>query len=69
MQILVNGDKPIELSENSVLSEIFPRLGIELNSPGIAIAVNGRIISKSLWQTHTLQAGDKVEVVRAFQGG
>lgn len=69
MEITLNGDKKITLSDNAVLSAVFPELEIELTTPGIAIAVNSRVISKSRWQVYVLKDGDKVEVVRAFQGG
>jgi sulfur carrier protein len=36
---------------------------------GIAVAVNDRVIRKSIWQEHELQDGDRVEIVRAVQGG
>ncbi|MFZ4761393.1 MAG: sulfur carrier protein ThiS [Alphaproteobacteria bacterium] len=36
---------------------------------GIAVAINGVIISKQQWATTTLAAGDKVEIVKPFGGG
>lgn len=35
---------------------------------GIAVAVNGEVVPKSQWQ-QKLEAGDKVEVLSATQGG
>lgn len=41
-----------------------------LESPqGIAIAVNGRIVRKRDWAVTTLAEDDRVEIVRAMQGG
>jgi sulfur carrier protein len=36
---------------------------------GIAVAVNGRVISRDAWSTTRLCDGDVVEIVRAMQGG
>lgn len=69
MEITLNGDKKITLSDNALLTAVFPDLEIEITTPGIAIAVNSKVISKSRWELYVLKDGDKVEVVRAFQGG
>ena len=36
---------------------------------GIAIAVNGAVVPRSQWEARSLKDGDKVEIVRAVQGG
>jgi len=69
MEVHINGNEVIELPEKSVLSDIFPALELTLQTPGIAISVNERVVSKSRWQVYVLQTGDKVEIIRAFQGG
>ncbi|GBU16076.1 MULTISPECIES: sulfur carrier protein ThiS [Methylobacterium] len=41
-----------------------------LESPqGIAIALNGRVVRKREWAQTPLREGDRVEIVRAMQGG
>lgn len=43
---------------------------LNLDSPkGYAIALNGALIRKDRWRTTTLSDGDRVEIVRAVQGG
>ena len=43
---------------------------LNLDSPkGYAIALNGALIRKDKWHTTTLTDGDRVEIVRAVQGG
>lgn len=69
MEIILNGERKIEVNANAVLSSVFPDLGIDISTPGIAVAVNTRVISKSRWQVYVLKEGDQVEVVKAFQGG
>jgi sulfur carrier protein len=36
---------------------------------GVAVAVNGEVVPKSEWSTHSLAAGDRVEILTAAQGG
>jgi len=36
---------------------------------GVAVAINGEIISKSAWGTTTLQESDVIEIVTAAAGG
>ncbi len=43
---------------------------LDLDSPkGYAIALNGTLVRKDRWQTTPLADGDRVEIVRATQGG
>ncbi len=36
---------------------------------GVAVAINGEIISKSTWNTTSLQESDVIEIVTAAAGG
>ncbi|WP_375454952.1 sulfur carrier protein ThiS [uncultured Methylobacterium sp.] len=36
---------------------------------GIAIALNGRVVRRRDWETTPIRDGDRVEIVRAMQGG
>ncbi|MGU3537126.1 sulfur carrier protein ThiS [Methylobacterium sp. A54F] len=41
-----------------------------LDSPqGIAIALNGRVVRRRDWADTPVREGDRVEIVRAMQGG
>ena len=43
---------------------------LNLDSPkGFAIALNGALIRKDKWLSTMLSDGDRVEIVRAMQGG
>jgi sulfur carrier protein len=42
--------------------------GIE-SSEGIAIAVNGRVVRRAAWGATPVNEGDRIEIVRAMQGG
>lgn len=44
--------------------------GLELAGPqGFAIAVNGAVVRQRDWAETRLAEGDRVEIVRAMQGG
>jgi sulfur carrier protein len=43
---------------------------LNLDTPkGYAIALNGALVRKDKWPSTTLAEGDRVEIVRAMQGG
>ena len=43
---------------------------LNLDSPkGYAIALNGALVREDKWPNTTLAEGDRVEIVRAMQGG
>jgi sulfur carrier protein len=51
------------------VSDLLYALSLPEDGKGIAIAVNDAVVSRSQWQTHKLQKGDHIEIVRAVQGG
>jgi sulfur carrier protein len=43
---------------------------LNLESPkGYAIALNGALVRRDKWQSTALADGDRIEIVRAMQGG
>ncbi len=70
MILTVNGEPRESASAN--LAELWREETEDLNldSPkGYAIALNGALVRKDKWQSTTLGDGDRVEIVRAMQGG
>lgn len=70
MILTVNGEQRETASGN--LAELWRNETehLELDSPkGYAIALNGALIRKDKWQSTALTDGDRVEIVRAVQGG
>jgi len=70
MILTVNG----ELRENAPnnLAELWRKETEHLNlegPKGYAIALNGTLVRKDRWQSTGLSDGDRVEIVRAMQGG
>ncbi|MEE7456950.1 thiamine biosynthesis protein ThiS [Methylorubrum populi] len=70
MRLTVNGES-CERSESD-LAALFAwqaeERGIE-SAEGIAIALNGRVVRRNAWAETTLNEGDRIEIVRAMQGG
>lgn len=42
---------------------------LDLNTPGIAIAVNSTVIPKTIWSSTFLQPNDNVLLIQPAQGG
>lgn len=70
MKLFVNGE-PRE-SEAETVEALFALEAEEsgLEGPqGIAIALNGRVLRRKDWADTTITPGDRIEIVRAMQGG
>jgi sulfur carrier protein len=74
MQIIVNGQRrecaPASLAE-LVLAETQNGEGEpEVKEPrGYAIALNGAVVRRDAWAATAVAEGDRIEIVRAMQGG
>jgi sulfur carrier protein len=66
MNITINGS-PRRVSEGTTTAEAIQLLTTA--STGIAVAVNGQVVTRSAWESTTLTDGDQVEVLTAVQGG
>ncbi|WP_457106727.1 sulfur carrier protein ThiS [Methylobacterium sp. P5_C11] len=70
MKLFVNGE-PRDSSAETVES-LFRQEAEEggIESPqGVAIALNGRVLRRRDWEQTPIADGDRVEIVRAMQGG
>ncbi len=66
IQISVNG-RPLKLPAGSLVTDLVAVLGVP--ERGIALALNGEVVPKSIWSATVLLAGAKVEVVTIAAGG
>jgi sulfur carrier protein len=65
--ILVNGaERALDIE---TVAALVTALGIKPEARGVAVAVNGAVVPRATWAAAPLAAGDKVEVIRAMQGG
>lgn len=56
-------------SSAATVVELLESLGIDPNRRGIAVAVNESVVLRSQWAATPLREGDRVEILRATQGG
>jgi sulfur carrier protein len=66
-RIRVNGQEQ-ELTAATV-ARLLEKRQIPAHMPGVAIALNGRVIPRAQWSDTPLGPGDDVEIVMARQGG
>jgi sulfur carrier protein len=64
----VNGE-PTELAEGATVADVLERLHVDLPRRGLAVAVDAEVVPRSEWDARPLDAGDRVEVLNAIQGG
>jgi sulfur carrier protein len=67
LQIYVN-DKPRALAGAATLLDLLRELGFA-ERKGVAVAVNGAVVSRRAWPAHVLGEGDRLLVIQATQGG
>lgn len=68
MIVLVNGE-PREVDPKSTVADLIRGLGIDPGAPGLAVALNAEVVSRRRWSETLLVEGNRVEVIRATQGG
>lgn len=70
MRLTVNGQARVY--DVADIAALFAReaeeTGID-DARGVAIAVNGRVVRRRDWEATPIRDGDRVEIVRAMQGG
>ncbi len=64
---IVLNKKEIELKDNSTITMLIENMSIE--TTGIAIAVNNKVIRRNEWQNYILKNNDIVIVIKAVCGG
>jgi len=67
MNLTINGKKE-ELEQVAKLGDLLRYLKIA-EEKGFAVAVNEEVIFRSAWQNSLLKDGDRIEIIRATQGG
>ena len=65
--IRVNGQD--ETLTVSTLAALLEDKAVDTGQRGIAVALNGSVVTRSAWDSTILNPGDAVEIVRARQGG
>jgi sulfur carrier protein len=68
MRILLNGDEA-ELADGATVMAAVEALDLPAAGRGVAVAVDAEVVPRTQWDTHELNEGARVEVLRAIQGG
>jgi len=68
VRIFVN-EKPVEIGDNADLISVLEKVDVQPDRRGIAVAVNDRVVRRADWRDHQVEAGDRIEVIQATQGG
>jgi sulfur carrier protein len=70
MRLNVNGEERVSACRD--LAELWRAESAELELPnpkGFAIALNGAVVRRDAWASTPLADGDRIEIIRAMQGG
>ncbi len=68
MRVVLNGAER-ELAEGTTVQAAVEALDLPAAGRGVAVAVDAEVVPRTQWETHTLQDGARIEVLRAIQGG
>jgi sulfur carrier protein len=66
--VTVNGERR-ELASGATVASVVELLDVAPDARGIAVALDGQVISRSRWEQAELEDGALIEIVAAIQGG
>jgi sulfur carrier protein len=66
MQVIANG-RPVEVAESATVAEVLEALG--LAGRVVVVERNGDPVERALVASVRVEAGDRLEIVRAVAGG
>ena len=69
MEILVNGKKETFEQAELPLVELLKQFKVNVDMPGVAVAVNLSVVPRAKWVEMNVKEGDEVEIIRATAGG
>jgi sulfur carrier protein len=68
MRVLLNGSEA-ELADGATVLTAVESLDLPAANRGVAVAVDAEVVPRTQWNTHKLDEGARVEILRAIQGG
>ena len=68
MKVLLNGSEA-ELADGATVQAAVDSLELPGAGRGVAVAVDATVVPRTQWDTHKLDDGARVEILRAIQGG
>ena len=68
MNLKINGNNQA-IEDNTLLVELIEKLTGEKDPAGVAVAINGSVVARSVWPAQALHEGDDIEILGAVSGG
>ena len=68
MLITLNGERR-QLPAGATVANVVELLEVAAPARGVAVAVNGEVVTRGRWEDTELPEGARIEVVAAIQGG
>ena len=68
MRVVLNGSAA-DLADGATVQTAVEALDLPAARRGVAVAVDAEGVPRTQWQTHELNEGALVEILRAIQGG
>ncbi len=68
MQISVNGT-PRDLPDGATVASVLELLDVAPEARGVAVALDGEVVTRGRWAQTEIADGAQIEVVAAIQGG
>ena len=68
MKVMLNGAEA-ELIDGATVQAAVDALDLPAAARGVAVAVDAEVVPRTQWETHKLDDGARVEILRAIQGG
>jgi sulfur carrier protein len=68
MNVTINGE-PHRLQAGATVATVVEMLDVAPGARGVAVALDGEVVTRSQWSATELRDGCLVEVVAAIQGG
>jgi len=66
--ISLNG-VPTDGRDGATITELLTALGVEPPGRGLAVALNGEVVPRGVWDQRRVADGDRIEALTAIQGG
>jgi len=68
MKVVLNG-READVADDATVASVLAALEVPAGARGIAVAVDAEVVPRGAWERQALQAGARVEVLQAVQGG
>jgi sulfur carrier protein len=68
VNVMINGE-PRDVGAGATVASVVEMLDVAPGARGVAVALDGEVVSRGQWADTQLSEGSTVEVVAAIQGG